>query len=217
MAETRISAQPRDPNASTGKALRRSGYVPAIYYNREGVTRCLQFERNALNMLLRKEIGLLRVDLDGGESLDCIIREVQRHPVRREIIHVDLMGFIKGQKITVHVPVHMIGIAAGIKDGGSLELVFRDLEITCEPINLPSHIDIDVTGLKIHDGVKIGDVQLEGVTFLGDPTATIVHVVPPRTAEAETAVAATAVAAEPEILREKKVEESDKDKDKGKK
>jgi large subunit ribosomal protein L25 len=210
MAETRISAQPRDPNASTGKALRRSGFVPAVYYNREGTTRCLQFERNALNMLLRKEIGLLRVDVN-GEALDCIIREVQRHPVRREIIHVDLMGFVKGQKITAHVPVHTVGVAAGIKEGGVLELIFRDLEVHCEPINLPTHIDLDVTALNIHDGIKISDIRIDGVTVVGDPSATIIHVIPPRTTDAA-ATTASAETKEPEILREKKTEEGDKDK-----
>ncbi len=205
MAETRVSAQQRDPTKGTGKALRRSGYVPAIYYNRDGVVRCLQFERVTLNNLLRKEIGLLKVEVD-GEALDCIIRDVQRHPVRRDIIHVDLMGIVKGQKITAHVPIHVVGTAAGIKEGGTLELVFRDLEIECEPVNLPTHLDVDVTPLGINEGIRLGDLHFEGVSILGDPGATAVHVIPPRTAEAEPVAAATTEAAEPEVIREKKIE-----------
>jgi large subunit ribosomal protein L25 len=203
MAETRVNAQPRDPNKGTGKALRRSGFIPAVYYHPEGVVRCLQFERNTLNNLLRREIGLLKVDVE-GESLDCIIREVQRHPVRRDIIHIDLMGIIRGQKITAHVPIHVIGTAAGIKEGGTLELVFRDVEIECEPVNLPTHLDVDVTALHMNEGFRISDLHYEGVTLLGDPNATIVHVIPPRAVEAETAAAPAA--AEPEVIREKKTE-----------
>jgi large subunit ribosomal protein L25 len=206
MAETRVPAQLRDPNKGTGKALRRSGFVPAVYYNREGVTRCLQFERNILNNLLRKEVGLLKVEVDGAEALDCIIREVQRHPVRRDIIHIDLMGIVKGQKITVHVPLHAIGIAAGIKEGGTLELVFRDLEIECEPANLPTHLDVDVTALNMNEGIRLGDLHYEGVLVLGDPNATVVHVIPPRTEAEVTTAAPTAETAEPEVIREKKVE-----------
>ena len=206
MAETRVSAQPRDPNTSTGKALRRSGFIPAVYYHPEGAVRCLQFERNTLDNLLRREIGLLKVEVD-GEALDCIIREVQRHPVRRDIIHIDLMGIIKGQKITAHVPIHVTGTAAGIKEGGTLELVFRDVEIECEPVNLPTHLDVDVTALHMNEGLRLGDLHFEGVTLIGDPNATVVHVIPPRTAEAEAAaVAPAAEAAEPEVIREKKTE-----------
>jgi large subunit ribosomal protein L25 len=210
MAETRISAQPRDPKTPTNPALRRAGLVPAVYYNREGVTRLLQFDSRTLTMLLRKEIGLLRVEVN-GEDLDCIIREVQRDPVRRDILHVDLMGIVKGQKIRAHVPVHAVGIAAGIKEGGTLELIMRDLVVECEPAFLPPHIDIDVTPLNIHDSVKIADLKLEGVIIHGDPTASVVHVIPPRTAEAETATAAATETKEPEILREKKTEEESKD------
>jgi len=206
MAETHVSAQQRDPNKSTNKALRRSGFVPAVYYNRDGVVRTLQFERNMLDNLLRKEIGLLKVEVD-GEALDCIIRDVQRHPVSRDIVHVDLMGIVKGQKITAHIPVHVLGTAAGIKEGGTLELVFRDLEIECEPANLPTHLDVDVTSLAMNEGLRISDLHFEGVTLLGDPNATVVHVIPPRAVEEVAAAAAPAAeAAEPEVIREKKTE-----------
>jgi large subunit ribosomal protein L25 len=213
MAETLIAAQKRDPRHSTTSVLRRSGKVPGVYYNRKGEVRCLQFDRNALDNLLRKEVGLLRVEVD-GESLDCIIREVQRHPVRRDIIHIDLMGIIKGQKIRAHVPIHAIGTAAGIKEGGTLELVIRDIEVECEPINLPAHIDVEVSSLKINEGVRLSDLHCEGVTFLGDLQMTVVHVVPPRLVAEETPAAAEVK--EPEVIRERKAESADEEKEKEK-
>lgn len=208
MAETSITAQKRDPRHSTGHALRRAGQIPGVYYNRTGEVRCLQFDRNTLDNLLRKEIGLLRVDVD-GESLDCIIREVQRHPVRRDIIHIDLMGIVKGQKIRAHVPIHAVGTAAGIKEGGTLELVIRDIEIECEPIHLPTHIDVDVSALKMNEGVRLGDLHCEGVTLLGDPQMTVVHVVPPRLVAAEETPTAAEAVKEPEVIRERKSEEAE--------
>jgi len=217
MAEFHISAQERDPGGTTNRALRRAGLVPGVYYNRKGEVRCLQFERHALDNLLRKEIGVLRVDVR-GELLDCIIREVQRHPVSRDILHIDLLGIVKGQKIRAHVPVHSIGTAPGIKEGGTLELVIREIEVECEPANLPTRLDVDVSNLQMNDGVRLGDMRFEGVVLLGDPQMTVVHVVPPRQVAVE--AAPIAEVKEPEVIRERKgeaeEEEKEKEKEKGK-
>ncbi len=206
MTENRITALTRDPNAMTGKALRRSGFIPAIYYSRAGETRCLQFERNELQNLLRHEIGILYVDLN-GEELSCVIREVQRHPVRRDVLHIDLMGVVKGQKMKAHVPIHIVGTAKGIKEGGTMDLVLREVEVECLPSRLPSYIDVDVTDLGVNDGFRIGEIQLEEVAILGDPHTIIVHIVPPRTTTEPVPGAETAEAAEPEVIRERKSEE----------
>jgi large subunit ribosomal protein L25 len=212
MAETRIQAQERDPQKATNQELRRSGIVPGIYYNRDGVNRCLQFERNTLTNLLRHEIGLLRVEVN-GETLDCIIREVQRHPIRRDVLHIDLMGVVKGQKIRAHVPVHTTGTAAGMKEGGVLEVVMRDLDVECEPASLPPFIELDVSALGLNDAIKLGDLHLENIILHGDPSAPVVHVVPPRAAVEEAPAAAVAEAAEPEVIRERKPsEEEEKEK-----
>lgn len=214
MAETRLSAQVRDPKKLSGASLRRIGIVPGVYYNRAGETRCLQFDENTLNNLLKHEIGLLRVDVD-GESLSCIIREVQRHPVRRKIVHIDLMGIAADQKIHARVPIHPVGIPIGVKDlGGTLELVLREVEVECLPVNLPTHIDVDVSALGINEGVRLSEVQVEGVTILGDSSMTLVHVIPPRTVEEPKAAVAAETTAEPEVIREKKAEEEEKEKDK---
>jgi large subunit ribosomal protein L25 len=214
MADIRIAAQPRDPRQLSGRALRRAGLVPGIYYTRDGKVRWLQFEKVALDNLLRKEVGLLCVDVD-GESLDCIIREVQRHPVRRDILHVDLMGIVRGQKIRAHVPIHPVGIAAGIKEGGLIELVLREVEVECEPARLPTHFDVDVTHLKINDHVRISDLQYEGIVIHGDPQATVVHVIPPRKV-VEEVPAVPAEEKEPEVIRERKGEAEEEGKEKEK-
>jgi large subunit ribosomal protein L25 len=215
MAEIRITAQERDPRRRTNRALRRDGIVPGVYYNRKGEVRCLQFDRHALDSLLRKEIGVLRVDV-GGELLDCIVREVQRHPVRRDILHIDLMGIVKGQKIRAHVPLYTTGTAPGIKEGGVLELVIRELEVECEPAHLPTRVEVDVSQLQMNEGIRLGDLRIEGVVLMGDPQMTLVHVVPPRQVE-EVAAAPAAEVAEPEVIRERKAEgEEEEEKEKGK-
>jgi large subunit ribosomal protein L25 len=210
MADVRLSAQTRDPKKMTNKALRRTGYVPGIYYTKTHEIRCVQFESIQLNLLLKKEIGLLQLDLD-GETLPCIIREVQRHPLKGNIVHVDLYGVVRGQKIKARVPVHAIGTPVGLKEGGTLDLVQRELEIECIPGNLPSYLEIDVTRLKINDAIRIGDLHFEGISILGESNITVAHVMPPRVEVATAAETAAATAAEPEVIREKKVEAEEKE------
>ena len=218
MAETKVTAQIRDPHKMTNSALRRTGMVPGVYYNRAGETRWLQFEENTLSNLLKHEIGLLRVDVD-GESLSCIIREVQRHPVKRSVVHIDLMGIAQDQKIHSRVPIHTLGLPIGVKDhGGTLELVMREVEVECLPADLPTHIDIEVSALGLHDGIRLSEVKYPGVTLMGDPNMTLVHVIPPRAiVEEEKPAAAAEAVAEPEVIREKKVEDEEKEKEKDKK
>ena len=208
MAEVRLSAQRRDPKQMNNRTLRQAGLVPGVYYNRKGETRWLQFEANVLQNLLKREIGLLNVEVD-GETLPCIIREVQRHPVRRQILHIDLMGIAKDQKIHARVPLHAVGIPVGVKDlGGTLELVMREVEVECLPADLPTHLDIEVSTLGLNEGVRASELHYEGVTLLLDPSTTLVHVIPARIHIEETpAAAATAETAEPEVIRERKGEE----------
>ncbi len=217
MAEHRLAAQPRNA-AITTRALRRSGQVPGVFYDRNGANRQLQFDAHEVELLMRHEIAILKVEI-GGETLQCLIREVQRHPVRRFVVHIDLMGFVAGQKIKSHIPIHPMGTAAGTKEGGVLELVLRDLEIECLPDDLPTHIELDVTHLALHDALRIADIKLPGITIHGDPNAAVVHVIPPRThAEAAPAAATAAAAPEPEVIREKKpaADEAPKKEDKKK-
>ncbi|MDD5088217.1 MAG: 50S ribosomal protein L25 [bacterium] len=212
MNEIRISAKERDPKTVSGHALRKGGLVPGVYYTRTGENRCLQFDRNELQNLLRQEIGILNVEVN-GENLACIIREVQRHPVRRDVLHIDLMGVIKGQKIRAHVPVHLIGTAQGLKEGGTLDVVLRDIEVECLPVHLPTHVDVDVSHLALNEAVRVSDIQLPEVTILSDLQGTIAHVVPPRAVTEETEAAATEAApAEPEVIRERKSEEGEEKK-----
>jgi len=213
MAEVRLSAQIRDPQKMDSRNLRRSGLVPGVYYNRKGETRWLQFEANVLSNLLKHEIGLLHVEVD-GETLPCIIREVQRHPVRRHILHVDLMGIAEDQKIRARVPLHAVGLPIGVKEhGGTLELIMREVEVECLPADLPTHLDIEVSRLGLNEGVRASELQYQGVTLLVETATTLVHVIPARTHIEETpAVAAPEEAVEPEVIRERKTEEEGEEK-----
>lgn len=205
MATTTLNAKIREPHKPTGKALRRDGQVPGIYYNSKRDVKYLQFDNIELLRLLNKEFALLELQVEGS-VLPCVIREIQRHPVRGDVVHVDLFGVEKDQAIKVSVPVNVTGTAKGVKtDGGTLDVLVHELEIECLPADMPNHINIDVTELGLNDSYRVEHIQIEGVTFTADPQLAVVHVLPPRVHE-EVAAEAGAVAAEPEVISEKKAE-----------
>lgn len=198
-----IEAQPRTPNAPKGGALRRSGRVPAVYYNAKCETKYLSFNEVELARLLKKEISILELKL-AGQVLPCIIREVQRHPVRGSVVHLDLYGVDRSQKLRASVSLHMVGVPEGVKlQGGTVDVISHEVEVECLPDALPSHLDVNISHLKIGDVVRLGDLKFEGLTILGDANSAIVHV---EGAKAHDEVAATTetTSAEPEVIREKK-------------
>jgi large subunit ribosomal protein L25 len=198
-----IEAQPRTPKVPKGGALRRSGRVPAVYYNAKREMKFLSFNEIELARLLKKEISILDLKLD-GKVLPCIIREVQRHPVRGSVVHLDLYGVDRSQKLRARVALHMVGIPEGVKlQGGTVDVIVHEVEVECLPDQLPSHLDVSITHLKIGDVVRLGDLKFEGLSILGDANSAIVHVEGAK-AHDETPATAEATAAEPEVIREKK-------------
>ncbi|MCB9358201.1 MAG: 50S ribosomal protein L25 [Calditrichaeota bacterium] len=201
-----LSAEPRTPSEPKGHQMRKAGRIPGVYYNAKHDVKHVSFDSIELGRLLRKETAVIDLRLT-GQTLPCVIREVQRHPVFGEVIHVDLMGVDLTQSIRVHVPVHAVGTPYGVKtQGGILDVVIYELEIECLPDAMPGHIDVDVTELKVGDSIRVEDVKLDGVTVHGDSHAVIVHV-SGKKAETEEEAAAEAGGAEPEVIREKKAVE----------
>ncbi len=120
-----------------------------------------------------------------------MIREFQRDPVSRKTLHIDFVRVLMDVKITVKVPIEVVGVAIGVKaDAGILDLVTREVEIECLPANIPAHIAVDVTALEIGDVIRISDLPaMEGVTVVDNPEKVVVHVTHP-TREEEPEVAA---------------------------
>jgi large subunit ribosomal protein L25 len=142
----------------------------------------------------------------GGGTVRALIREIQRHPVKRTLVHVDFQELVAGEKITVRVPLVFVGTADGVRNqGGLLEEVTRELEVSADSANIPDHIDVDVTALTIGHPLHVRDLTLpEGVTTLTDGGATVVQVSPPRLEEEP--AAGEPATGEPEVVRAKKDE-----------
>lgn len=210
MATTTLTAELR---SATGKGaarkLRAAGRVPAVVYGHHRQPQSLTLDSRDLGRILDRVSASSVFELAmGGTTVRALIREIQRHPVRRTLVHVDFQELVAGEQVTVRVPLVFIGTAAGVRDqGGLLEEVTRELEISAEPSSIPDHIDVDVSQLTIGHPLHVSDVTLpNGVTVLTDAGATVVQVSAPRLEE-EPASSSEAPAGEPEVLREKKADE----------
>jgi large subunit ribosomal protein L25 len=220
MATANLSAITRTTaGKGAARALRREGHVPAVIYGHARQVQSLAVPTRDLEKLLEViSAGSTVVELTiDGKPSRTLIREIQRHPFKKQILHVDFQELVAGEKIIVSIPIVLHGIPEGVRlGGGILDQVLRELEIEVDPSHIPNHLDLDVTDLIVGHSLHVRDLQIPpGVTVLADEDAPIALVQISRAAiEDEAAVAATAAAeevvpAEPELIRKTKDEEEE--------
>jgi large subunit ribosomal protein L25 len=185
--------------------------VPAVIYGRGREPEALSLSQTELEKAL---IGVpaastvfdLTVD---GAPVKTLIREIQRTAVRRDIVHVDFFEIHADEKITLKVPVHLVGVPDGVRNaGGVLDQVLREVEIEVLPAHIPERVELDVTLLTIGKSLHVRDLQLPQATIMNNPDDTVCTVVPPRVEEVVAPVAeAAAEPAEPELIRKPRAEE----------
>ena len=161
-----------DQGKGASRRLRRAGKVPAILYGAHREPRALSLDHNALLHHLENDAffsSILTVTT-GDKSQPCILKDVQRHPYRNIVMHVDLQRVLEDEEIRVSVPFHFLGEdkAPGVKAGGVVSRVMNELEIACLPKHLPEFIEVDVSGLELEVVLSLGEVKLpEGVSIIG--------------------------------------------------
>src|SRR6266536_49991 len=208
MAQTvSLSASPRQ---ATGKGAARQarfrGRVPAVIYGHGRETQPLELEAKALEKALtgvEPASTIVELAVEGKAAVKTLIREIQRHPLRPDITHVDVYEIHATEKVTLKVPVHLVGNPDGVRNaGGVLDQVTREVEIEVLPENIPDRVELDVNALKIGDSLHVRDLTIPNARILTEAELTIATVVPPRAEEvaAPTPEAATEVA-EPELIR----------------
>jgi large subunit ribosomal protein L25 len=219
-----VAAKIRDGRGKNdARRARAAGMVPVSIYGGEGGSVAALAPLRDLAAILRSESGrntIFTLDIEGVGTSEVMFHERQIDPVRGRLIHADLTRLVKGQKIEVTVPLHLIGEPVGVREEeGVLEQVIREIEIRCEPREIPDVVNVDVSNLGVHDVLHISDIQVaEGIEILNDPDTVIATVGVVR----EEPVAAPALdaegAAEPEVIgKGKKEDEEGGDGDKGKK
>jgi large subunit ribosomal protein L25 len=194
------------------KKIKAQGLVPGVIYGSQGEPIALQVEGRALTNVLAHALSehvLVELEIaDGSQSTNrlALIQEVQHHPLRPELLHVDFHAVSATEKITSEVPIEAVGDALGVRTfGGLLEHSLRTLEVECFPQDLPEIVRIDVTNLNIGESLHVRDIPLpSGVESLTPADLTVVSVVASRVGEEVTETAETPVA--PEVITEKKGE-----------
>ncbi|MBW1777340.1 MAG: 50S ribosomal protein L25/general stress protein Ctc [Deltaproteobacteria bacterium] len=183
------------PRTAAGKGaarkFRRQGKTPAVLYGSGRPPVLLTVSFSGLERVLKgksavRSIFKLAIQNGGTEFRTVMIKEIQRHPVTREFIHVDFYEVNMDQKIRVNVPVVTKGKAKGEEMGGLLQIVRREIEILCRPMEIPNTIEIDVSHLDFGDAIHVEDIVLDGdVEILAETNFTVVTVVSPRAEEEE--------------------------------
>src|SRR6478672_2852857 len=202
------------------RRTRREGRVPAVLYGGDGKEATpIAVPPKALLKILHSESGqntLISLKLAGASDTRVLVKDFQIDPVTHEVLHADFYRIAMDRLLQVTIPVTVHGEPKGVKQqGGILEFVRREIVVECLPADIPEHVEVDVSELMLHQGVRLRDIATDGrwkpVT---DADAMLVHVILPKAEEApatpETAAAAaTATPAEPEVIKKGKKEEAE--------
>jgi large subunit ribosomal protein L25 len=174
------------------RRLRQKGQIPAVLYGPGTESVLLSVNISDIDMVLKKgRIGQVLLNLvipNNGETSTktVMVKEMQLHPVSRNFLHIDFYEVAMDRKIMVNVPVTTTGKAKGVEVGGILQIIRRELEVQCFPLDVPESIEIDITDLDIGDSIHVGDISRQSeIEFLGDENFTVVTIVTPKIEEEE--------------------------------
>ncbi|HVF28259.1 MAG TPA: 50S ribosomal protein L25 [Pyrinomonadaceae bacterium] len=195
------------------RRLRSRGMVPLTVYGGEGEAVSAAAPLKELAAILRSDTGhntIFTLDVEGVGANDVLFLDRQLDPLRGRLIHADLRRLVSGEKVEITVPVHLIGEPAGMREeGGILEQVLREVDISCSPRDIPDAINIDVSHLGLHDVVHVSDIPAdENIEILTDPETVVATVGVIREEEEPAAVGVDeGTPAEPEVIGKGKKED----------
>ena len=166
------------------KLIRRAGKIPSVLYYKGEKPVSISIDRQLLNQAIKSDQRIYEVEID-SESQYVMIKEAQYHPITDEIIHVDFMRVRRSEKMTISVPITLVGKPAGVTEGGILSQSMTQIEISCFPTNVPESIEVNVDHLDINSSVSVGDVTVddEDIEIISASDLSIASVIPPAVEE----------------------------------
>ena len=213
MASASLSAELRtDRGKGVARKLRAAGRVPGVVYGHGREPQSLSLVARDLDKLLSQiAAGSTVIELTlGRATTKTLIREIQRHPFKKQVLHIDFMELVAGEKVIVDIPLVFVGVPEGVRlSGALLEQIVHSIEVNVDPSNIPNHIDVDVTNLAMGHSLHVRDLKLpEGLEVLTDEDTTICAVIAPRAVVEEKAEGeGEAAVGEPELIRKAKEDE----------
>ena len=201
-------------NKNAARRVRVAGQIPAVLYGAGHDPVAVEVDPKQISKILFSETGhntIFDVEVNGLETAKAMIVDWQREPIKDMLIHIDMKRIALDKLLQVSVRVKLLGIPEGVKtQGGILDQVMREVEVECLPADIPSHIDVDVSGMQLNDALRVSDLpHSDKVKFLNAEDATVAHVVAIREEVAPAAegdVAAAATAAEPAVAKKGKTD-----------
>jgi len=212
MSELTIEVQKRD---KTGKGANRrarsGGLIPAVVYGGGKESVAIQIDRKSMLDLMKKAgsetpVYLLKL---GDSERHAMIREMQTHPISRQVVHIDFQRVMMDQKIHVKVPIELVGTSYGVKTQGAvLDFVTREIDVECLPGEIPGHLELDITSLHANQHAEARELKLpEGVTLRDSPDKVIVSVTHARAEDTGAEGIAATDREEPEVVKKGKTDE----------
>ena len=208
MANATLNASARtETGKGAARKIRQAGNIPAVIYGHGREPQSLVMNARETERLI-KSIAVSSTVIDlaiDGKSSRTLIREIQRHPFKRTILHIDFQELVAGETVTVKCPIVYVGTPEGVRlEGGLLDQIMHELHIEVDPGNIPNHIDVDVSGIKLGKSLHVSDLKLPaGIKVMDEPGTTVCVVQAPKVA----AEPAAEGAAEPELIRKPKPDE----------
>lgn len=223
MEEIILEAEVRDKSGKSAvAAARRQGFIPAVVYGGGRDSQAIKLSRHDFLRFIHQhhlESTVVELKIKGHKSRTVLVKDVQYHPLREDVVHIDFQEISLTTKIKVNVGIRAKGEPIGVKqEGGTLNHILWELEVECLPTQIPKEIQVDVSQMKIGDSIHVKDLSLpEGVKPVSEPESLVFSVEAMRKEEEVVAPAAEGEErVEPEVIKEKKEvpEEPDKEKEK---
>jgi len=166
------------------RALRKKGLIPGVLYYAGEENVNISIEKSVLFHAMQSGQRIFEIDQE-GDSQYTMIKQLQYHPVTDEVIHIDLMRVRRSEKITISVPLVLIGESIGVKEGGVLSQSLNQIEISCFPTDVPEQIELNIEDLELNSAKNVGDLELnlEDVDIVTDSSLNIVSITPPAAEE----------------------------------
>ncbi len=183
-----------DLGKKSSKKVRKEGHVPCVIYGKEKNIHFHTHEINFKNLVFTPEAHLVKLVIDDKEY-KAVLKDMQFHPVSDRIIHADFIEVFDNKHVTISIPIKVSGDSVGVIAGGKLSIKKRNLKVKGLPGDLPEFLPIDITNLKIHDGVKVGDLSFDKIELLDMKKALVLSIATSRVAQKEEGVAGAEVAA----------------------